>query len=166
MHLRSGRTIGSFTGLGAASRVPTQGSETRSTGQLETIREDTSSESSFDYISLSNSEMWMGQSAREPDVGSSPSKDMHAQGNTTVEQPPSNPFVERTMGLQYNMALTYVTLNEQNARIYVDPFERYVVKIADVDTPFNPNPWVNYQGDSYMGQLGERYVSSPWIQRM
>ena len=100
----------------------------------------------------------MGQNAREPNVGSSPSRDMHAQGNTTMGQQPSNPFVERTMGLQYNMALTYVTLNEQNARIYVDPFERYVVKIADVDTPFNPNPWVNYQGDSYMGQMGERYV--------
>ena len=33
-----------------------------------------------------------------------------------------------------------------------------MVKIADVDTPLNPNPWVNYQGDSYMGQMGERYV--------
>ena len=63
------------------------------------------------------------------------------------------------MGLKYNMDLAYVTLNEQNAHIYVDPFERYVVKIVDVNTPFNPpNPWVNYQGDSYMGQLGERYV--------
>lgn len=102
--------------------------------------------------------MSMGQNAREPDVGSSPSRDMHAPGNTTMGQQPSNPFVERTMGLQYNMALTYVTLNEQNARIYVDPFDRYVVKIADIDTPFNPNPWVNYQGDSYMGQWGERYV--------
>ena len=85
MHLRSGRTIGSFAGLRAVSRVPTQGSETRSTGQLETIREDTSYESSFDHISLLNSEMSMGQSAREPDVGSSPSRDMHAQGNTTME---------------------------------------------------------------------------------
>ena len=56
------------------------------------------------------------------------------------------------------MALAYVTTNKYNANIYVDPFERYVVKIADVDTPLNPNPWVNYQGDSYMGQLGERYL--------
>ena len=93
----------------------------------------------------------MGKNARKLDVGSSPSRDMHTQGNTTMGQQPSNSFVERTLGLQYNMALTYVTLNEQNACIYVDPFDRYVVKIADVDTPFNPNPWVNYQGDSYMG---------------
>ena len=129
MHLQSGRTIGSFAGLGTPSRVPTQGSETRSTGQLETIRDDTSSESSFDHISQINSEMSMGQNAREQDVGPFPSRDMHAQGNTTVGQQPSNPFVERTMGLQYNMALTYVTLNEQNARIYVDPFERYFSRL-------------------------------------
>lgn len=57
----------------------------------------------------------MGKNAREPDVGPFPSRDMHAQGNITMGQQPSNPFVERTMGLQYNMALTYVILNEQNA---------------------------------------------------
>lgn len=39
-----------------------------------------------------------------------------------------------------------------------------MVKIRDIDMPFNPNPWVNYQGDLYMGQLGERYVVTldPW----
>ena len=33
-----------------------------------------------------------------------------------------------------------------------------MVKIEDVAMAFEANPWVNYQGDLYMGQSGERYV--------
>ena len=35
---------------------------------------------------------------------------------------------------------------------------RWVVKLEDVATTFEANPWVNYQGDLYMGESGERYV--------
>ena len=33
-----------------------------------------------------------------------------------------------------------------------------MVKIEDVAMAFETNPWVNYKGDLYMGQSGERYV--------
>ena len=33
-----------------------------------------------------------------------------------------------------------------------------MVKVEDVATAFEANPWVNYQGDLYMGQSRERYI--------
>ena len=34
---------------------------------------------------------------------------------------------------------------------------RWVVKIKEHPTAFDPSPWVNYQGDMYMGQEGSCY---------
>ena len=33
----------------------------------------------------------------------------------------------------------------------------WVVKIEEHPTAFDPSPWVNYQGEMYMGQEGVRY---------
>ena len=35
---------------------------------------------------------------------------------------------------------------------------RWVVKIEDILMDFKATPWVNYQGDFYMGQGEERYI--------
>ena len=34
----------------------------------------------------------------------------------------------------------------------------WVVRVKDTQIAFDAAPWVNYQGDLYMGQSGERYV--------
>ena len=35
---------------------------------------------------------------------------------------------------------------------------RWVVRVKDTPTAFDAVPWVNYQGDLYMGQSGEHYI--------
>ena len=37
------------------------------------------------------------------------------------------------------------------------PMQRQVYKTADCPTPFEKAPWVNYQGDMYVGEDGTRY---------
>ena len=60
--------------------------------------------------------------------------------------------------MAFNMRLAFVKANSHGAQLYKDPMSRWVVKIEDIATTFEANPWVNYQGDLYMGQSGERYV--------
>ena len=156
MNLRSGWQLGASLNSDAASRVPTLGSGTRSVGNLETIREDISSDTDSESWSFHGSEMSSkGKDARPSQ--SQQSSDMHAQGGL---RPPtnSNPFVEANIELDYNVALKYFTMNVNNAYIYKDPWGRFAVKLADTETPFEVNPWVNYQHDSYMGKHGDRYL--------
>ena len=35
--------------------------------------------------------------------------------------------------------------------------QRQVYKIVDCPTPFEKSPWVNYRGDMYVGEDGDRY---------
>ena len=60
--------------------------------------------------------------------------------------------------MAFNMRLAFAKANSHGSQLYKDPMSRWVVKIEDVATTFEANPWVNYQGDLYMGQSGERYV--------
>ena len=60
--------------------------------------------------------------------------------------------------MAFNMRLTFAKANSHGAQLYKDPMSRWVVKIEDIPTAFEANPWVNYQGDLYMGQGGERYM--------
>ena len=48
--------------------------------------------------------------------------------------------------------------NNHGALIYKDFINRYTVKIEDHVTIFDPSPWVNFQGDHYMGRDGSMYV--------
>ena len=57
-----------------------------------------------------------------------------------------------------NMRLTFAKANSHGAQLYKDLMSRWVVKIEDVATTFEANPWIHYQGDLYMDQSGERYV--------
>ena len=48
--------------------------------------------------------------------------------------------------------------NTHSAIIYKDPAHRFLVKIEDHPTDFNATPFVNYQGDRYIGPQGEMYL--------
>ena len=60
--------------------------------------------------------------------------------------------------MAFNMRLTYVKTNDHGAQLFQDPMNRWVVHVKDTPTAFDAAPWVNYQGDLYMAQSGERYI--------
>ena len=60
--------------------------------------------------------------------------------------------------LDYDGRLRFVMENNHGALIYKDFINRHVVKIEDHVTIFDPTPWVNFQGDRYMGRDGAMYV--------
>ena len=60
--------------------------------------------------------------------------------------------------LQYDMQIRYERENALGAKIYKDQTDQYVVKVEDHPTAFDPAPWVNYQGDRYMGRDGAMYL--------
>ena len=60
--------------------------------------------------------------------------------------------------MDFNMRLDFVKMNHHRAQLYKDPMNRWVVKVEDHLMAFEATPWVNYQGDLYMGQSGERYM--------
>ena len=60
--------------------------------------------------------------------------------------------------LDYDGRLRFVMENNHGALIYKDFINRYAVKIEDHVTIFDPAPWVNFQGDRYMGRDGAMYV--------
>ena len=62
------------------------------------------------------------------------------------------------MDLDYDGRLRFVMENNHGALIYKDFINRYAVKIEDHVTIFDPAPWVNFQGDRYMGRDGAMYV--------
>ena len=41
------------------------------------------------------------------------------------------------------------------AKIYKDFIQRYAVKVEDHPSDVDPAPWVNFQGDRFMGRDGE-----------
>ena len=64
----------------------------------------------------------------------------------------------REFSMAFNMRLMYVKTNDHGAQLFQDPMNRWVVHVKDTPTAFDAAPWVNYQGDLYMGQSREHYV--------
>ena len=60
--------------------------------------------------------------------------------------------------MTFNMRLTFVRTNGHGAQLYKDPMNRWVVKVEDHLIAFEATPWVNYQGELYMGQRGECFI--------
>ena len=58
----------------------------------------------------------------------------------------------------FNIRLVFARTNVHEAHLYKDPMNRWVVMIEEHPTAFDPAPWINYQGEIYMGQEGVRYV--------
>ena len=56
--------------------------------------------------------------------------------------------------MAFNMRLAFVKTNGHGAQLYKDLMNMWVVKVEDHLTAFEATPWVNYQGDLYMGQGG------------
>ncbi|KAI5073784.1 hypothetical protein GOP47_0011797 [Adiantum capillus-veneris] len=61
-------------------------------------------------------------------------------------------------GLDYNVRITYCMDNIYGAKIYMDFMNRFVIKIEDHHSNLDSAPWVNYQGDRYMGRDGVSYL--------
>ncbi|MCO5553329.1 hypothetical protein L7F22_006850 [Adiantum nelumboides] len=60
--------------------------------------------------------------------------------------------------MAFNMRLAFVRVNKHRAQLYKDSMNRWTVKVKDNPTTFDAAPWVNYQGETYMGQAGDCYV--------
>ena len=60
--------------------------------------------------------------------------------------------------MAFNMRLEFSKTNTHGAQLYKDPLDRWVVKVEDHPTAFENAPFVNYQGELYMGQNGEQYL--------
>ena len=56
------------------------------------------------------------------------------------------------------MPLTFLHRNKHGAKIYEDPMDRKCVKSEDSLTAFQMDPYVNYQGDRYVGRDGAMYL--------
>ena len=59
--------------------------------------------------------------------------------------------------MEFNVKVEFVQTNAHDAQLYKEPMNRWVVKIEEYPTTFDPSPWVNYQGEMYVGQEGACY---------
>ena len=143
MYLRSGRYLGTRVSE-VASQAATRGSGTNSQGNLESIREYSSSECQSDTISIAKSDM---------DINENMHDSTQRKGKSV-----GNPFDDHSERMEVRVELKYEAINNYNALIYKDPLDRNVYKFSEHNTPFNECPKVVYQGDSYIGEDGSRYV--------
>lgn len=60
--------------------------------------------------------------------------------------------------MAFNVRLAFMKTNHHGAQLYKDPMNCWVIKVEDHPKVFEAAPWVNYQGELYMGQGGDRYV--------
>ena len=62
------------------------------------------------------------------------------------------------LDLEYDGRLRFVLENNHGTLIYRDFINCHVVKMEDHITIFDLAPWVNFQGDRYMGKDGSMYM--------
>ena len=82
-----------------------------------------------------------------PDTLSSMVVDSHA----SIE------IFETIYSMAFNVRLAFACSNIHNAQLYWDPINRWVLELEDQPMAFDPPPWFNFQGDTYLGQEGVRY---------
>ena len=46
--------------------------------------------------------------------------------------------------MAFNVRLAFAQINDQDAQLYQDPMNMWVVKIEEHPTLYDPSPWVNY----------------------
>ena len=56
-----------------------------------------------------------------------------------------------------HVRLEFAQANNHDAQLYQCPMNRWVVIIEEHPIAFDLAPWVNYQGEIYMGQKGSHY---------
>ena len=72
------------------------------------------------------------------------SSSMASKNHISASFPDTHPML-------FNVRLVFARTNTSNAQLFKDPMNRWVVKIEEQPTAFDPSPWVNYQGEMYMG---------------
>lgn len=70
----------------------------------------------------------------------------------------TNPFVYHGVELEYNLRLWYQQENAYGVNIYHDYAGKDVVKVKDHINELDSAPWVNFQGDQFMGREGAMYL--------
>ena len=143
MYLRSNQYLETHVSK-VASQATTRGSDTNLQGNLESIQEYSSSESQSDTDSIAKSKM---------DINENMHESTQRKGKSV-----GNPFDDHNERMEVRVELKYEAINNYGALIYKDPLGRNVYKSAKHNTPFNERPKVVYQGDSYIGENGVRYV--------
>ena len=143
MYLRSGRYLGTRVSK-VALQATTRGSGTNLQGNLESIHEYSSFESQSDIVSIAGSKM---------DININMHESTQRKGKSV-----GNPFNDHSERMEVRLELKYEAINNYSALIYKDPLGRNVYKFIKHNTPFNEHPKVVYQGDSYIGEDGVRYV--------
>ena len=139
MHLRSDNRLGISK---APLHAPTQGSGTHPRISQEEQEIEVGNSSSSESESMSGSgDMYNYEGHHEPE------KDVRS---LQVEATPS-------YQMELNIKLKYDYTNAWGVEIYHDQMQRQVYKTVDCPTPFEKSPWVNYQGDMYVGEDGARY---------
>ena len=87
---------------------------------------------------------------QEEDSFSKSSSSLAFETHVSASIPDNHPML-------FNVRLVFARTNTQDAQLFKDPMNRWVVKIEEHPTAFDTSPWVNYQGKMYMGQEGVRY---------
>lgn len=62
------------------------------------------------------------------------------------------------MELEYDGRLHFHMENTQGAKIHKIFLQCYAVKVEDHPSNVNPAPWVNFEGDQFMGRDGSMYL--------
>ena len=57
-------------------------------------------------------------------------------------------------------------MNKFGAKLYMDLYNYWIVKMEDILSPFEREVWTTYQGDQYIGQKGEHYVLTNFFEEM
>lgn len=128
MHLCSCTIVGEQNSS-IISRVPTQGSGTRSIGNLESLREN----SSTDSQSFSSTESEMEHYVNAPNAS-------NLRKGKFIE----NTFDVPIREMEFKVKLIFQYENTFGTEIYEDPLGRYVFKTIEHRTPFSAFPMVNY----------------------
>lgn len=147
MQLRSGKSI--HLGTTLHSTVSTQESKTRET-PLAPIPEDqdlSDTNSVFIHIKSSN-------------TGSAQSTDM---GDTSGHAHKEHMYDTHYETPSFNIQMAYTRANVYGAHLYVDPSNRYVVKMGLDIGLAKPERWVMamFQDDRYIDEHGVVYVINP-----
>ena len=100
----------------------------------------------------------LGSTARTPNFSTQVVEHLEEDTSSDSSMATSSTVPPTGLDLEYDGRLRYVKENTYEALIYKDFINRYVVKIEDHLTPFDPTPWVNFQGDRYMGKDGSMYM--------
>ena len=72
----------------------------------------------------------------------------------------TNSYQSQQIGVEfdYEVKLHFHMENAHGAKIYKDYGQKFAVKVEDHPSDHDPAPWVNFQGDRFMGRDGTMYL--------